>query len=136
MIRGVSMEISFSLCRILSVLGLSFFFGPGQFPASAQDNKSEKSGIELVGRTDKEEAPAAWYLHDSQTQKQIAEIRSRWGFQPLPPGKYSLSLSWKYGEGRVPYTEVQVEKDRIVQVKISSGIELAGRSDKEEAPAA
>src|SRR5208283_2139936 len=86
--RMLSMGTSIAVRKPLLVLGLLFFFSLGRFPAPAQDQKPMDSGIELIGRSDKEPPPQVWHVEDATTNKKVASVDSRWGFTPLPPGQY------------------------------------------------
>src|SRR5271157_2236095 len=90
--RGLSMGRSISVRKPLLVFGLLFFFVLGRFPAAAQDQKPMGSGIELTGRSDKDPPPQVWHVEDATTKKRVASVDSRWGFTPLPPGQYRVSL--------------------------------------------
>ena len=67
------------------------------------------SGIELIGRSDKEPPPQVWHVEDATTKKKVASVDSRWGFTPLPPGQYRVSLlpegwqRWKFPGVRSPW---------------------------------
>jgi hypothetical protein len=54
---------------------------PGSGFVSARDKKETRTGIELVGRTEKDMPPDRWSVLDNKTKKQIAEVSGRWGFQ-------------------------------------------------------
>jgi hypothetical protein len=88
-----------------------------------------KSGVELVGRTEKEEPLYRWSLVDAKTKKPVSHVDSRWGFTPVPPGDYELWVK-KY-EVNIRYAKVQVSKDKATRVEIKTGVEVVGRSDKE-----
>ncbi|MFL5342772.1 MAG: VWA domain-containing protein, partial [Gemmataceae bacterium] len=89
-----------------------------------------QSGIELAGRSDKE-TPFIWQVQESKTKKEIVTSRNGWNFQPLPPGNYTVSLTWHVGQERVFFTDVEVEKDKAAKVAIQSGIELIAGAAKE-----
>src|SRR5271157_443527 len=125
---------SISVRKPLLVFGLLFFFVLGRFPAAAQDQKPMGSGIELTGRSDKDPPPQVWHVEDAKTKKTVASVDSRWGFTPLPPGQYRVSLlpvGWHPLE--IPWGEVTVVAGKTATVNIDAGIELVGRS-KEDQP--
>ncbi len=128
------MGTSIAVRKPLLVLGLLFFFSLGRFPAPAQDQKPMDSGIELIGRSDKEPPPQVWHVEDATTNKKVASVDSRWGFTPLPPGQYRVSLlpvGWHTLE--ISWGEVTVAAGKTARLNIDAGIELAGRS-KEDQP--
>jgi von Willebrand factor type A domain len=88
-----------------------------------------KSGVELVGRSEKEKPLYRWHLLDPKTKKTVTQVDDRWGYTPVPPGDYELSVR-KY-EVDVPFGTVKVAKDEVTRVEVNSGVELVGRSDKE-----
>ncbi len=75
--RMLSMGTSIAARKPLLVLGLFFFFSLGRFPATAQDQKPMDSGIELIGRSDKEPPPQVWHVEDAKTKKKVASVDSR-----------------------------------------------------------
>ena len=88
-----------------------------------------KSGVELVGRSDKEPPLHRWQLYDPKTQKPVTFVNGSWGFTPVLPGEYELRVH-KY-DVEVPFGTVQVMKDKATLVEIKSGVELFGRFEKE-----
>ena len=129
------MGTSIAARKPLLVLGLLFFFSLGRFPAAAQDQKPMDSGIELIGRSDKEPPPQVWHLEDAKTKKKVASVDSRWGFTPLPPGQYRVSLlpeGWHALE--ISWGEVTVDAGKTAKVNIDAGIELVGRSREDRPP--
>ena len=64
----------------------------------------------------------------------MAHVAERWGFTPLPPGQYRVSLLPEgYHTLEIPWGEVTVVAGKTATVNIDAGIELAGRS-KEDRP--
>ena len=126
---------SVSARKLLVVLGALFFFGLSQFPFASQDRKPMDSGIELSGRSDKDPPPEVWHVEDATTKKRVASVDSRWGFTPLPPGQYRLSLlPAGYHPLEIPWSEVTVAPGKTATVKIDAGIELVGRSKEDRPP--
>ena len=129
------MGTSIAARKPLLVLGLLFFFSLGRFPAPAQDQKPMDSGIELIGRSDKEPPPQVWHVEDATTNKKVASVDSRWGFTPLPPGQYRVSLlpeGWHALE--ISWGEVTVDAGKTARLNIDAGIELVGRSKEDRPP--
>ncbi len=129
------MGTSIAARKPLLALGLLFFFSLGRFPAAAQDQKPMDSGIELIGRSDKEPPPQVWHLEDAKTKKKVASVDSRWGFTPLPPGQYRVSLlpeGWHALE--ISWGEVTVDAGKTAKVNIDAGIELVRRSREDRPP--
>ena len=93
------------------------------------------SGIELIGRSDKEPPPQVWHVEDAKSKKKVASVDSRWGFTALPPGQYRVSLlpeGWHALE--IPWGEVTVDAGKTAKVNIDAGIELVGRSRDDRPP--
>src|SRR5437899_1491419 len=97
--------------------------------ADKPDISKAKSGIEVVGRSDKEKPFTAWFVDDPKTKKRVATEYGRWGFTAVPPGEYVVVV--RQADREVAFATVGVEKDKVARVEVRSGIELAGRSDKE-----
>ena len=92
------------------------------------------AGIELVGRSKADSPLSQWEVFDLKTQKPVAHVEERWGFTPLPPGQYRVSLLPKgYHTLEIPWGEVTVVAGKTATVNIDAGIELVGRS-KEDSP--
>src|SRR5258708_1976596 len=83
-------------------------------PACAQADEADvaktKSGIELVGRSDKEKPFYAWFVDDPKAKKRVATEYNRWGFTALPPGEYVVVV--RQEDREVPFATVRVEKDK------------------------
>ncbi|MFO0966680.1 MAG: VWA domain-containing protein [Gemmataceae bacterium] len=104
--------------------------------ADGDDRKKDaKTGIQLVGRSDKDPPPGAWRVFDD-AKKRVSEIFNDWGFVPLKPGKYQILIAPRSGSGDVPWGEVTVAAGETATVRVDSGIQLAGRSDKDRPPRA
>ena len=59
----------------------------------------------------------------------MAHVEERWGFTPLPPGQYRVSLLPKgYHTLELPWAEVTVVAGKTATVKIDSGVDLVGRA--------
>ncbi len=122
--------------RLLLLLGLLLFFSLNRVSNAIQNQKPGDSGVELVGRSDKEPPPLLWHLEDAQTNKRVTTVESRWGFAPLPPGRYRLSLLPDgYHPLELAWSEVTVSAGKTTKVIIDAGIELAGRSPEDRRPA-
>jgi hypothetical protein len=77
--------------------------------AALADATGERTGIELVGRSDKDEPPEDWYVYDAKDKgadrKRIARVHKMWGFTKLPASDYvvgvvpqgssALEVSWE-----------------------------------------
>jgi hypothetical protein len=103
-------------------------------PAAAQE---ERTGIELAGRSDKDEPPEDWYVYDAKDKgadrKRIARVHKMWGFTKLPAGDYAVGVVPPGSSAlEVTWGEVSVAEGKVTTVKIDSGIELSGRSDKDD----
>ena len=93
------------------------------------------AGIELVGRSKEDQPPSQWEVLDLKTQKPMAHVEERWGFTPLPPGQYRVSLLPKgYHTLELPWAEVTVVAGKTATVNIDAGIELVGRSKEDQPP--
>src|SRR5581483_8143122 len=79
------------------------------------------SGIELAGRSPQERAPARWFAYDATSDQLVAQVDGRWGFTPLPPGKYVVSVLQHFGEKEVRYAAVEVEAGTVTTVRVGSG---------------
>ena len=88
------------------------------------------SGIELQGRFEGDPPLHYWCVYDADSDERVAQIYSRWGVAPVPPGRYRVTV--KKDSNEVPWTEVTVRTNQIVQVNVSSGVELVGRSADEQ----
>src|SRR4029078_7381773 len=79
-----------SFLVLLAILGGA----PGVMrQAAAQD---ERTGIEVVGRSDKDEPLEEWFVYDAKDKgadrKRVARVRKMWGFTKLPPGNFVVAL--------------------------------------------
>jgi len=93
------------------------------------------AGIELAGRSKEDQPPSQWEAFDLKTQKPVAHVHERWGFTPLPPGQYRVSLlPVGYHALELPWAEVAVDAGKTANVKIDAGIELVGRSPEDRRP--
>ena len=93
------------------------------------------AGIELMGRSKEDRPPFQWKVYDIKSQKPVANVEERWGFTPLPPGQYRLSLlPAGYHALEIPLSEVTVAPGKTATVKIDAGIELVGRSKEDRPP--
>ena len=71
----------------------------------------------------------------SRPQNRWPTSKGAWGFTPLPPGQYRLSLIPDgYHALEIPWGEVTVAAGKTAKVNIDSGIELAGRSKQDPPP--
>jgi hypothetical protein len=92
-----------------------------------------RTGVELVGRTADERTLERWTLVDEATQREVVEIRGKWGFAALPAGRYALSvLPRGSGALAVSWGSVTVEEGRTARVVLDSGVELLGRSEADK----
>ena len=93
------------------------------------------AGIELAGRSKEDRPPFQWKVYDLKTQKPVAHVEEHWGFTPLPPGQYRVSLLPEgYHTLEIPWGEVTVAAGKTAKVNIDAGIELAGRSKEDRRP--
>src|SRR5439155_23831615 len=88
------------------------------------------SGIEVTGRFEKEPPLQYWHVDDAKTKKRLTSVHARWGFLPLPPGKYTVTIQPRDGT-ELPWTTLTVTRGKTAPVTINSGIELSGKSDKD-----
>jgi len=95
---------------------------------------SIRSGITLSGRSEKDTAPREWTVYDVKTNKKVGYAYKRWGFLPLPPGKYRIVVKKTHYGTPIPWAEVTVKKNQIETVQVRSGVVLKGRSDNDPAP--
>src|SRR5581483_2769297 len=111
------------------LIGCALLFVATGSEARAGEKDKAATGIELSGRSAKEPPPYCWYVDDARGKKRIAEVYKRWGFTPLPPGEYVVTV--RQNDSEVPFATVQVTKDKVTRVEVTSGIEVVGRSEKE-----
>jgi hypothetical protein len=87
------------------------------------------SGIEVTSRSDKDEPLEDWFVYDAkgakENRKPVARARNRWGFTPLPPGEYAVTMRAQgSGSKELPWGNIKVEMDRVTALKLDSGIDL------------
>ena len=78
------------------------------------------SGVELLGRADKAPPLAWWYVYDATKPqgKAVAQVSERWGFTPLPPGQYVLSVQPpESGAKEVRCAEVEIVEGKVATVE-------------------
>src|SRR5438094_333798 len=79
--------------------------------ADKADGAKGKSGIELVGRSEKEKPLYGWFVDDAKAKKRVASEYGRWGFTAVPPGEYVVVI--RQDDREVPFATVRVEKDKV-----------------------
>ena len=80
------------------------------------------AGIELVGRSKEDQPPSQWEALDLRTRKPMAHVEERWGFTPMPPGQYRVSLLPKgYHTLELPWAEVTVVAGKTATVTLMPG---------------
>jgi hypothetical protein len=84
------------------------------------------SGIELLGRSAQAQPPEWWVVEKAATKERVAQVQQRWGFTPLPPGEYRLTLVLRGQQEFVEWGPVTVTKDQVTTVTVASGIDASG----------
>src|SRR5687767_3571608 len=98
--------------------------------AYADPPAESASGVELVGRSDKELPPERWSLLDKATGNVAAKVDGRWGVATVSPGDYVLAvLPRGHGAIEVRLSDVKVEDGRIARIELRSGVDLVGRAE-------
>ncbi len=89
------------------------------------------SGIDLTARSAKERPPEFWYVRDADGKKDMAKVNRRWGFTPLPPGKYQVSLlPDDYQALEILFATVEVLPGKATKVDVTSGVDLAHQGEE------
>jgi len=83
------------------------------------------AGIALTGGP-QQPPPEAWFVDDATTKKRVAQVQKRWGFLPLPPGTYPLTLRLRGQQEFVEWGPVTVTKDQVTPIDAAAGIALTG----------
>src|SRR5204862_6715867 len=83
-------------------------------------------------RSDKDQPLEDWFAYDTSagnapndSHKPAARVHQRWGFAPLPPGEYAVTVRAEgAGSKEIPWGKVTVDTDKVAALKLDSGIEL------------
>ncbi len=88
-----------------------------------------ESGVELLGRTADEVRLEHWDVVDKKTNKPISHTYRRWGFTPLPPGEYAISILPNGHEAvEIKWGDIIVEEGETESIKLATGVDVTGRS--------
>jgi hypothetical protein len=66
-----------------------------------------RTGIELAWRSLRATPPQWWDVTDADTRQRVVRVESRWGFVPLPPGRYQIEAELGGATGSARNVEVQ-----------------------------
>jgi len=91
------------------------------------------SGLDFSGRSPDEKPEYDFSVSDESGKREQARMSARWGFMPLPPGKYRVVVR-PPGSSEISLGEATVAPGKVTPLAINSGIELAPRAADEKAP--
>ncbi|MFQ5731353.1 MAG: VWA domain-containing protein [Planctomycetaceae bacterium] len=116
----------------IAVLAVAAFATPRMIFADGAT--ATETGIQLVGRNQKDTPPYEWTVASATTKKTVASRSKKWGMVAISPGKYTVSVKWRYYSMPVEWARVTVETGKVVTLRVRSGIVLSGRTDKAPVP--
>lgn len=126
-------EVPAGVYRITLVLGSPQEFvkwGKVSVDAGAVTRVKVTSGIELSG-VPEQPPPKSLFIDPVAGGQRVAQLRGRWGFFPVPPGEYQVTLVIRGQSEFVKWGTVTVTEDGIAPIKATSGIDLVGGLDQE-----
>jgi hypothetical protein len=90
-------------------------WGSIEVRASEVSRLALASGIELKPGAFEGQPPEWWFVDDTQDER-VAQIGQRWGFTPLPPGRYTVEMPFGYATGEA---SVDVLPDQVSQIAVA-----------------
>lgn len=82
------------------------------------------SGITISG-SERWSAPPKWWFVDDAAGKRVAQVYNRWGFTPLPPGSYRITIIPQGDRSvSIDWEVIEITDGEVSQLTLTSGIEL------------